>query len=49
MHKNLQEPKAKIGMYNAMRDLLDEDTILCTNSSTPVISSCAVKECHHQS
>ena len=29
-----EEPKAKIGMYNAMRDLLDEDTILCTNSST---------------
>ena len=29
-----EEPKAKIGMYKAMRDLLDEDTILCTNSST---------------
>ena len=29
-----EEPKAKIGMYNAMRDLLDENTILCTNSST---------------
>ena len=29
-----EEPKAKIGMYNAMRDLLDKDTILCTNSST---------------
>jgi len=29
-----EEPKAKIGMYEAMRDLLDEDTILCTNSST---------------
>ncbi len=29
-----EEPKAKIGMYNAMKDLLDEDTILCTNSST---------------
>ncbi|MBR5113825.1 MAG: 3-hydroxyacyl-CoA dehydrogenase [Oscillospiraceae bacterium] len=29
-----EEPKAKIGMYEAMRDLLDKDTILCTNSST---------------
>ena len=29
-----EEPKAKIGMYNAMKDLLSEDTILCTNSST---------------
>ena len=29
-----EEPKAKIGMYEAMKDLLDEDTILCTNSST---------------
>ena len=29
-----EEPTAKIGMYEAMRDLLDEDTILCTNSST---------------
>ena len=29
-----EDPKAKIGMYEAMRDLLDEDTILCTNSST---------------
>lgn len=29
-----EEPKAKIGMYEAMRDLLDEDTILCTNTST---------------
>ena len=29
-----EDPKAKIGVYEAMRDLLDEDTILCTNSST---------------
>ena len=29
-----EDPKAKIGMYEQMRDLLDEDTILCTNSST---------------
>ncbi len=29
-----EDPKAKIGVYNAMRDLLDEDTILVTNSST---------------
>ena len=29
-----EDPKAKIGMYEAMKDLLDEDTILCTNSST---------------
>ena len=29
-----ENPQAKIGMYEAMRDLLDEDTILCTNSST---------------
>lgn len=29
-----EDPKAKIGVYEAMRDLLDEKTILCTNSST---------------
>ena len=29
-----EDPKAKIGMYEQMRDVLDEDTILCTNSST---------------
>ena len=29
-----ENPEAKIGMYTAMRDLLDKDTILCTNSST---------------
>ena len=29
-----EDPQAKIGVYNAMKDLLDEDTILCTNSST---------------
>ena len=29
-----ENPEAKIGMYNAMRELLDEKTILCTNSST---------------
>ena len=29
-----ENPAAKIGVYEAMRDLLDQDTILCTNSST---------------
>ena len=29
-----EDPQAKIGVYNQMRDLLDEDTILVTNSST---------------
>ena len=29
-----EDPKAKIDVYTAMKDLLDEDTILCTNSST---------------
>ena len=29
-----EDPQAKIGVYNLMKDLLDEDTILCTNSST---------------
>ena len=29
-----ENPEAKIGMYTAMRDLLEEKTILCTNSST---------------
>lgn len=29
-----ENPEAKIGMYDKVRDLLDEKTILCTNSST---------------
>ncbi|MBQ1492106.1 MAG: 3-hydroxyacyl-CoA dehydrogenase [Blautia sp.] len=29
-----ENPEAKIGVYTAMKDLLDEKTILCTNSST---------------
>jgi len=29
-----EDPQAKIGMYTAAKDLLDKDTILCTNSST---------------
>ena len=29
-----EEPNAKIAVYELFRDLLDEDTILCTNSST---------------
>ena len=29
-----EDPKAKIGMYEQIRDLLPEETILCTNSST---------------
>ncbi len=29
-----EDPAAKIGVYEKMRDLLDEKTILCTNSST---------------
>ena len=29
-----EDPKAKIGMYEQVRDLLPEETILCTNSST---------------
>ena len=29
-----ENPEAKIGVYEALRDLLDEETILCTNSST---------------
>ena len=29
-----ENPEAKIGVYTAMKDLLDEDTILVTNSST---------------
>ena len=29
-----EDPKAKIAVYEAMKDLLDEKTILCTNSST---------------
>jgi len=29
-----ENPQAKIGMYEAIRDKMDEKTILCTNSST---------------
>ncbi|MCR5761209.1 MAG: 3-hydroxyacyl-CoA dehydrogenase [Sphaerochaetaceae bacterium] len=29
-----EDPQAKIGVYNQMKDLLDKETILCTNSST---------------
>ncbi|MDO5016185.1 MAG: 3-hydroxyacyl-CoA dehydrogenase [Eubacteriales bacterium] len=29
-----ENPQAKIGVYEQMRDLLNEDTILCTNTST---------------
>lgn len=29
-----EDPAAKVQVYEAMKDLLDEDTILCTNSST---------------
>lgn len=29
-----EDPQAKIAVYTAMKDLLEEDTILCTNSST---------------
>ena len=29
-----ENPEAKIGVYTAVKDLLDPDTILCTNSST---------------
>lgn len=29
-----EDPQAKIGVYTAMKDLLPEKTILCTNSST---------------
>lgn len=29
-----EDPAAKIGVYEKMKDLLDEKTILCTNSST---------------
>jgi 3-hydroxyacyl-CoA dehydrogenase len=29
-----EDPKAKIDLYEKMRDLMDEKTILCTNSST---------------
>lgn len=29
-----EDPKAKIAVYEQFKDLLDEDTILCTNSST---------------
>ena len=36
-----EDPKAKIGVYEAMKDLLDEDTILCTNSSTMLPSTFA--------
>lgn len=36
-----ENPEAKIGVYTAMKDLLDEDTILCTNSSTMLPSTFA--------
>ena len=36
-----EDPKAKIGMYEAMRDLLPEKTILLTNSSTMLPSTFA--------
>lgn len=36
-----EDPKAKIGVYTALKDLLPEKTILCTNSSTMLPSSFA--------
>lgn len=36
-----EDPKAKIGVYSAMKDLLPEKTILCTNSSTMLPSTFA--------
>ncbi|MBQ6468629.1 MAG: 3-hydroxyacyl-CoA dehydrogenase [Lachnospiraceae bacterium] len=36
-----EDPQAKIGVYEAMRDLLPEKTILCTNSSTMLPSTFA--------
>ena len=36
-----EDPQAKIGMYTAMKDLLPEKTILCTNSSTMLPSTFA--------
>ncbi len=36
-----EDPKAKIGVYTAMKDLLSEKTILCTNSSTMLPSTFA--------
>ncbi len=36
-----EDPKAKIGVYTAMKDLLPEKTILCTNSSTMLPSTFA--------
>jgi len=36
-----EDPQAKIGVYTAMKDLLDEKTILVTNSSTLLPSSFA--------
>ena len=36
-----EDPKAKIGVYEAMRNLLPEKTILCTNSSTMLPSTFA--------
>ena len=36
-----EDPKAKIGVYEAMRDLLPEKTILCMNSSTMLPSTFA--------
>ena len=36
-----EDPKAKIAVYEKMRDLMDEKTILCTNSSTLLPSALA--------
>jgi 3-hydroxybutyryl-CoA dehydrogenase len=36
-----EDPKAKISVYEAVKDLLDENTILCTNSSTMLPSTFA--------
>lgn len=36
-----EDPKAKIAVYDKMRDLMDEKTILCTNSSTLLPSALA--------
>ena len=36
-----ENPEAKIGVYEAMKDLLPEKTILCTNSSTMLPSTFA--------
>ena len=36
-----EDPKAKIGVYTAMKDLIPADAILCTNSSTMLPSTFA--------